>query len=292
MSAPAADFDQLWNFDDPAGTEAKFRAWLPEVAADSGRHAELLTQIARTQGLQRQFEAAHATLDKAERLLTPALTRARIRLLLERGRVFNSSGQPDRAQPLFLEAWEVAQTAGEDGYAVDAAHMLGLAASPDQRLAWNYRALELAERSVEPGARRWLGALYNNLGWALHDQGEYARALTLFERALVWRQAQTGQAREVRIARWCVARVLRSLGRVDEALSAQRALAAELAQRGEPDDGYGQEELGECLLALGQAAAARPHFAAAYARLSQDLWLAENEPERLARLKTLGAAEP
>ncbi len=292
MSAPATDFDQLWNYDDPAGTELKFRELLPAVAVDAGRHVELLTQIARTQGLQRQFEAAHATLDEAERLLKPDLPRARVRLLLERGRVFNSARQPEQAVPLFLAAWETAQAAGEDGYAVDAAHMLGIAAPPEQRLDWNQQALALAERSAAPGARRWLGALYNNLGWTLHDQGAYAQALALFERALAWRQTQAGQAREVRIARWCVARVLRSLGRLEEALAAQRAYAAELAEAGEAADGYGQEEIGECLLALGQAEAARPHFAAAYARLSQDPWLAAHEPERLARLQALGAAEP
>ena len=48
------------------------------------------------------------------------------------------------------------------------------------------------------------------------------------------------------------------------------------------------EELGECLLGLGRAADARPHFTLAYARLSQDPWLAEREPERLARLQRLG----
>ena len=48
------------------------------------------------------------------------------------------------------------------------------------------------------------------------------------------------------------------------------------------------EELGENLLALGQAEAARPYFARAYTELAQDPWLAESEPERLARLQALG----
>jgi hypothetical protein len=47
--------------------------------------------------------------------------------------------------------------------------------------------------------------------------------------------------------------------------------------------------MGECLLLLNRAAEARPYFARAYAVLSQDPWLAENEPERLRRLKELGA---
>lgn len=285
LNSSKPDFDQLWDYDDPAGSEAKFRALLP-AAADAAVRAELLTQIARAQGLQRQFDLAHQTLDEAGRLLAPELKRAHIRYLLERGRVYNSSRRPDQAQPLFLEAWEQARAAGEDFYAVDAAHMLGIVEPPEQQMAWNLRSLELAEASSEPRARGWLGSLYNNIGWVYHDQGEYERALDLFRKALQFREAQ-GQARETRIAKWCVARALRSLGRLEEALAMQRALLDDWDRAG-GQDGYVFEELGECLLALGRPEAARPYFVRAHTELSRDPWLAEREPARLERLKTLG----
>jgi Flp pilus assembly protein TadD len=95
-----------------------------------------------------------------------------------------------------------------------------------------------------------------------------------------------GAPEPIRIARWCVARALRSLGRSAEALEVQQALQAKLA-RGNATDGYVDEELGECLLALDRGAEAQPYFARAYAELSQDHWLAENEPTRLERLKQL-----
>jgi hypothetical protein len=56
-------------------------------------------------------------------------------------------------------------------------------------------------------------------------------------------------------------------------------------------DGFVFEELGECLLALGRADEARPYFAQAYAELSQDEWLADNEPARLERLKALSVSK-
>src|SRR5689334_12516001 len=59
------DFAALWNFTKPADTEARFRA-LDLQAARSGNRAyllELRTQIARAEGLQGKYEAAHATLD-------------------------------------------------------------------------------------------------------------------------------------------------------------------------------------------------------------------------------------
>lgn len=282
------DFDALWDYAQPAATEARFRAAWPELAGDPARRTELLTQIARAQGLQGRFARAHAILDAAERGLAAAGPRAGLRYLLERGRVFNSAGQPDQARPYFQAAWEQGRAAGEDFYAVDAAHMLAIAAPPAEQVEWNLRALAQAEASADPRAQGWAGSLYNNLGWAYHDQGRYAEALTAFERAVTAREAQ-GQARETRIARWCVARAQRSLGRWAEALAGQMALLAEAEAAADPD-GYIHEELAENLLALGRPAEARPHFARAHALLSADAGLAAQAPERLARLRALGAA--
>ena len=54
-----ADFDALWDYRDPAATEVKFRALLPEAEqGDPDLHAQLLSQIARCEGLQRNFEEA------------------------------------------------------------------------------------------------------------------------------------------------------------------------------------------------------------------------------------------
>lgn len=279
------DFDSLWDYDHPAETEQKFRALL-DTAKESGDtlyYAQLLTQIARTQGLQRKFGDAHRTLDEVQSLLKGNLVRERahIRYLLERGRAFNSSKHPDQARPLLLEAWEMARNAGEDFYAVDAAHMMGIVALADAQEEWNLKAMAVAEKSADPAAHKWLGSLCNNMGWTHHDAGRFEQALEMFEQALKFRQQQ-GDEPQIQIAKWCVARCLRSLGRVEEALAMQRALE----QEGEGM--YVYEEIGECLLLLKREAEARPYLAKAYDMLSKDPWLAENEPARLERLKKLG----
>ena len=117
--------------------------------------------------------------------------------------------------------------------------------------------------------------------------GEYESALEMFEKAEAFQRSK-GRARETRIAIWTVARCLRSLKRVEEALSMQMKLKDEFDFAGEID-GYVFEEIGECLLALNRAEEARSYFAKAYEELSQDSWLAEKEPERLTRLKELGS---
>ncbi|MBV9786781.1 MAG: tetratricopeptide repeat protein [Chloroflexi bacterium] len=283
----ADDFDRLWDYNHPAETEQRLRALLPQMTEPS-RRAELLTQIARAQGLQRRFEAAHATLDEVEPLLTSDHARPTIRYLLERGRVFNSSRQPEQASSLFRQAWEQARAAGQDFYAIDAAHMLAISEPPEHQLEWNLQALRLAEATSEPRGRGWRGSLYNNIGWTYHDQERYVEALECFEKALLCRQ-EAGDQSTIRIARWCVARCLRSLGRVSEALAILRELEAEHAAVG-GSDGYVYEELAECL-ALNQDPAAQAYFALAYAQLSADPWLAEAEPARLERLRLLGAQQ-
>jgi hypothetical protein len=125
-STDTPDFDQLWDYDDPAATERRFRELLPRITAGTPAHLELLTQIARAQALQRDFDAAHRTLDSVGAELDGGGERVHIRYLLERGRTFNSSQQPERARPLFLAAWERARAAGADFYAIDAAHMVAI----------------------------------------------------------------------------------------------------------------------------------------------------------------------
>jgi tetratricopeptide (TPR) repeat protein len=281
------DFDSLWDYSNPAATETKFLELLPQFPEDDPARLELLTQIARTQGLQREFNDAHLTLDQVENQLSIESSRARVRYLLERGRVFNSSKHPDEARPFFEQALTMAQELKEDFYTVDAAHMLAIVADPASSLDWNLSAIQMAESSADEKARGWLGSLYNNTGWSYHDMGDFESALKIFEKAESY-FGEVRRADRLRIAKWTVARCLRSMNRIDEALSKQMALKAEFDSIGE-SDGYVDEEIGECLLLLKRENEAKPYFAKAYELLSQDKWMMENDAERMKRIKELGS---
>lgn len=288
-SSDLPDFDKLWDYHEPAATEKAFREILPHArsSANEAYLAELLTQIARSQGLQRQFDQAHATLDEVEGMIDNSLPVPRIRFLLERGRTLNSAQQLDEAKPLFQLAWELAQQAGEEFYAVDAAHMMGIVEPGDLSLQWNEIAIKLAEQSDDARATHWLGSLYNNTGWTYHGLERYDDALGMFEKSLAFQQAEQDE-KLTHIAKWTIARTLRSLGRAEEALAKQRELLEARKIEG-AKDGYVYEEIAECLLLLDRADEAREHFALAHAELSQDPWLQANESDRLARLKRLGS---
>jgi tetratricopeptide (TPR) repeat protein len=283
MTAIENILEQQWNFQEPAKSEEVFQVLLTQ---EPKHKAEILTQIARAQGLQNKFDQAHATLDEVEHL--PIDEQVHLRYLLERGRVFKTAGEKAKARPLFLEALELAKQIKADFYAVDAAHMLAIIEPLEQQLHWHEVAVDLCEQSHDERTRGWLGSLYNNLGWTYQGQENYQAALEIFQKALEVRLTQN-KPQQIIIAKWCVARTLRSLARYQEALDIQLALEQELESRAEPD-GYVYEELAECLHLLGKTDEATHYFALAYQELSKDTWLRENEKERLERLKHLSTA--
>src|SRR5262249_49361501 len=131
------EFETLWDHAEPAASEARLRQLLAETEVWAGHaapadrinrayRAELLTQIARAQGLQRRYEDAHRTLDNALALLHEDDRTAKARSLLERGRIFLSAGAPAVAHSLFLDAWKLARASGAEAIAIDAAHMLAI----------------------------------------------------------------------------------------------------------------------------------------------------------------------
>jgi hypothetical protein len=83
------DFDKTWDFNDPAATERTFRELLPaaEESGDISYHAQLLTQIARAQGLQGRYDEAMATLNEVATMARDDMALVHLRELLERGRV-------------------------------------------------------------------------------------------------------------------------------------------------------------------------------------------------------------
>ncbi len=281
-----ADFDQFWNYSKPEETFTKFQQILNDYQQNPALYAELLTQLARCQSLQSKFSEAHIILDQVINMLNDSMPVVQIRYRLERGRSFNSAGQKDDAIPYFLEAWKLAQEAGEDFYAVDALHMLAIASDADEQLSWHSKAIAYAEQSQSERARGWLGSLYNNLGWTLFDLGKYAKALTVFEKALAFRTEQK-QAENVRIAWWCIAKTQRFLGKPKEALELLHNLESEYKTLKEPS-GYVYEEIAECLLSLNDPKA-KTYFAKAYSLLAQDRYLHSQEPDRLERLAELSS---
>lgn len=233
----------LWDFSDPAGSEERLRAAMD--GASSSDIAVLQTQVARALGLQQRYAEALAVLDG----IISSGPEVQVRLLLERGRVHRSGGDPDAAAPLFRAAVDAADAAGLDVLSVDAMHMVALTLTGQEQIDYTRDILRRARDSAVPAARAWTASILNNLGMAYSDLGRWELALEAFEEALAERRAGS-DSEATEVARWMVAWALRNLGRTGEALAAQRALKADLLTSGR-EDPYVDEEI--ALLEQGHA---------------------------------------
>ncbi len=229
------DPNDLWDFDDPAGSEQRFRA-AAEIAEGTDRLV-LLTQVARAIGLQERYDEGHAILDDLAVDNPEVATRAE----LERGRLLRSAGDPDAARPHFEAAAVTAREARLEALHVDALHMVALVAPAEDQQRLTEEALAVARGATDESARNWDASLLNNLGMTHADAGDWPAALTAFEEALAARE-RIGDEGRTRVARWMVGWALRNLGRTAEALAVQTALKAELEAIGEQDP-YVDEEL-------------------------------------------------
>lgn len=220
------DLDQWWDFSDAAGSEKRFREHLDSLVSPA--REELLTQIARALGLQQRFSEGHALLDT----ITSDDPIVRQRYELERGRLWNSAGDPDTARIHFLIARELAE---DEFLTVDALHMLAIVEPINPE--WFDHAMAIVHRSDDPRVQRWEGSLLNNHAWNLADSGEEEAALATFRDAELWFQRH-GTAHQIHVARWSVAHLLRRLGEFDEA----RRILVDLKTNSE-EDRYVDEEL-------------------------------------------------
>jgi len=249
----AVDVDALWNFADPAASEARFREALGSATGDDA--LVLRTQIARTFGLRGRFDDAHRELDAIEPALAAAGMEPRVRAWLERGRTLRSAGKPLEGRPLFMRAYVTADAARLERLAADALHMIALAEPAlDERIAWNRRTIDYARRATDARAQGWQAAALNNIGSDLREAGRLEESLAAFREAQAAYE-RIGRAQSLFVARWQVGNVLRLLGRTDEALAMQTVLERDMVAAGAPDP-YVYDELALLQAARGQADAA------------------------------------
>jgi len=277
----------LWDFDDLDASEQRLREQLDGENTDAGR-AEVLTQLARVEGLQDRFDAGDKMIDEAVALAGDDKT-ARARIDLERGRLRRSGGDPDAARPLFVSAFDIANQAGRTFIAADAAHMAALVAGGrDGFIEWTRRGIDLAE--ADEGARHWLGPLYNNLGWEYYEAGDYPEALDAFERQVTAREQNGDSQGIIEISRYAVGKALRALGRSAEAIPLLETAVAWADGEGAPD-GWFHEELAEEYAAIGRDADAAGQARAAIPLLERDDPDFATDDRRASRLRALAAPE-
>jgi hypothetical protein len=175
--------DELWVSEDAAESELRFHRELEQGGPwDETERQELTTQLARAIALQGRFDEAAALLIELDAESEPVVG---VRVLLESGRIMNSSGHPDAAVGLFRHAVEIAASVNAEFLELDALHMLAIV-DADGAGDWTARAVELAESSASDRTKRWLVTLHSNYGWRLLEADELDTALAEFVEAARW----------------------------------------------------------------------------------------------------------
>ncbi|MGJ3191527.1 hypothetical protein FQP90_10845 [Paenarthrobacter nitroguajacolicus] len=187
--------DHLWNFRDPAASEAAFRNAMTEGSYDADERAELATQLGRAISLQGRFEEADALLDDID----DDEPTVGVRILLERGRVLNAGGRGAMAVPLLEQAAEMADHLGEEFLAVDALQMLSIADAANSEV-WMRSALEYASTAHDERTKRWMIVLHTSLGTFLRGKGRLTEAMVEFQLAEQWAE-RLGTERQREFAR-------------------------------------------------------------------------------------------
>ncbi len=235
--------DILWDFSDAPGSEDRFRQALLSDRYDDVEQAELATQVARAMGLQGLSDEAKAVLDEVAESHASQEPAVWARVLLERGRVLNSSGHKTLAISVFERAANHAASYRLVFQGVDALHMLAIADAAHIE-DWTLKALELADNAEDPRTAQWSITLHNNLGWYFDDAGDHWGALLHFRLAKIAAD-ECGTDAQKHIAHWTVARCLRTSGRYEDALEIQEELDAH-----DPEDPYVKDELNELRRAM------------------------------------------
>lgn len=307
----------LWDYADPAATEARLRARLP--LEPGGARLELLSQLARCRLLLGDRDGAGRILEQlteglvqaisvppgggasaaggasrtgaapddvlAMAPLPGALGIARCRLLLERGRWHDDGRQLMPARACFEAAFAQGVRCDARYHAIDAAHMLAwIGVAP---ASWTERGLELALASPTPGLRRWIPTLLGNEGDRCRRVGALRASARAFGWLRRWSAAQgvPGALAEAELGLATVARLVHrphaAVRRCVALLAGDLSLEAALEGR-----------VLECLAwahhALGAPGAAH-EARRAVALLHTDRHLLRHEPGRITALEALAS---
>jgi len=241
------DFDKKWNYSDPVATRASFQSYLNQ-SDDLDYELQLKTQIARTYSLKAEFNEAHKLLDEVEATLSETTPIAKVRYLLERGRTYNSANEKTKAKEIFINAYEASKSLGLDKFAIDAAHMVAIAAKDlDQKLSWTEKGIKAAQATNDEKLKGWVGVFLNNSGWDLFEAKRLNEALNMFKRCEEFHKS-AGNKKNQDIAQWSIAKTYRYLGELEKSLKIQESLLSE--NNGIDESGYTYEELAELYLLM------------------------------------------
>jgi tetratricopeptide (TPR) repeat protein len=187
-----------------------------EKAQAKGQKSELTeanAQIARMYLIEGNAEDGMTYLTKTVETASPDDPLGWSRYLGVRGRFEWNNKNLNKAAETFKEMFYYCQEHKLYNRAVDAAHMVAIVGTPDEKIEWSLKGIDFAKQYNE---KKWLGPLWNNLGANYEDRGEYPEALDAYKHAREYHY-KYGNERNKLVADWAVGHAYRLTGATKQA---------------------------------------------------------------------------
>ncbi|MCC6575685.1 MAG: hypothetical protein IT462_18035 [Planctomycetes bacterium] len=229
-----------------------------------GNQTEALAQVARAYLILDKKEEGEKWLEKARKAATKDEPKGWSRYLGVRGRFEWKSDKLDVAKKTFTEMYDFCNEQKLYDRAVDAAHMVALVATTDEKVEWAKKGIAAAEKGKFDG---WLGPLWNNLGWTYKEQKKYPEMLDALLKAREYHYKGSNELSKL-IADNAVAQAYRLNGKLKQARDLLTTTLATANKRYAADSknaenaewvGWCEVEMGDLLAAEGDKKAALEH---------------------------------
>ena len=274
-----------------------------EAESDSSNLAEAYSQVARCYLSLDKKEEGRPWLAKAAEIASESNPSGWSRYLGVRGR-FEWKDAAEEAKAVSPEAPAAAATFKQlyqfcmdndlFNRAIDAANMITITGTTDERVEWGLRGIDAAEKGSVEG---WLAPLWNNLGWTYNDLGRYKESLDALMKAREYHYKR-GDDKSMLIADWSVGHAYRMNGQLDSATAWMQRVHEWSTRRYDADSipenaewvGFSFKELGEIALANGDRKTALDHFTEArkyFTEAGMQNWDAKGFEELSDRIERL-----
>lgn len=269
-------------------------ARVAEEQDDVTTRVEALAQVARCYSILGQEGEGRPYLERAGTLASGSDPLAWSRYQNVKGIYEREAGDSTAATATFIALYEYCVQQALHERAINAAHMVAIAADPETQITWALKGIAAAEAG---GQENWLAVLWNNLGWTYDGLGRYPEALEALQTAREYHW-KTGDDVAKLIADWSVGHAHRKVGDLQAARAWMEKTLAWAEERYTKDPGPGTaewvgfslKELGEIALVERGADSGRYLLKQALEKLREaqmEQWDAEGFGELQARIAAL-----
>ena len=202
-----------------AGETYELAAAAAETEGHTSNHVEALAQVARAYSIRNLGEEGKPWLERAAALASSDEPRGWSRYLLVKGVYQREEDNRESATATFENLYNYCLIHDLHRRAVNAAHMLAIAAEPEAQINWGLKGIRAAEAG---GFDEWLGPLWNNLGWTYEDLGRNDESLDALIKAREYHW-KGGSDHAKLVADWSVGHACRMVGELKQAATRMEA---------------------------------------------------------------------